>query len=132
MKLIFVWSNKLGPAMSTIVTKIPTSIKAPLIFIGLIAFVFVLYIAKGIIIPLVFATIIAIVLHPVVNLFVRFTSKTQCPCFYYCCNWVCLFVGYSGYGHSHPTYGYCQTHIRPRGVTRALGVFIGRYYAATF
>ena len=51
--------------------KFPLSVRAPLIFIGLFAFFTVLYIAKGIIIPLVFATIIAIVLQPVVNLFVR-------------------------------------------------------------
>ncbi|MDD2197412.1 MAG: AI-2E family transporter [Bacteroidales bacterium] len=51
--------------------KIPISVKAPLILIGLIAFFAVLYIAKGIIIPLIFATIFAIVLHPVVNMFVR-------------------------------------------------------------
>ncbi|RIH63428.1 AI-2E family transporter [Mariniphaga sediminis] len=52
-------------------TRIPISIKAPLVFIGIFAFFTVLYIAKSIIIPLVFATIIAIILHPVVNLFVR-------------------------------------------------------------
>ena len=51
--------------------KIPVSVKAPLIFIGLFAFFAVMYIAKGIIIPIVFATIIAIILHPDVNLFVR-------------------------------------------------------------
>lgn len=51
--------------------KFPISVKAPLIFMGLVALIAVLYIAKGIIIPLVFATIIAIVLHPIVNLFVR-------------------------------------------------------------
>lgn len=51
---------------------IPISVKAPLVFIGLFAFFTVLYIAKSIIIPLVFATIIAIILHPIVNLFVRF------------------------------------------------------------
>jgi len=51
--------------------KIPVSVKAPLIFMGLFAFFAVMYIAKGIIIPLVFATIIAIVLQPVVNLFIR-------------------------------------------------------------
>ncbi len=51
--------------------KIPVSVRAPLVFIGLLAFFAVLYIAKSIIIPLVFATIIAIILHPVVNLFVR-------------------------------------------------------------
>lgn len=51
--------------------KIPMSVKAPLIFIGLFAFFAVMYIAKGIIVPIVLATIIAIVLHPLVNLFVR-------------------------------------------------------------
>ena len=45
--------------------------KASLFLIGLIAFVAILYIAQAIIIPLVFATIIAIVLHPVVDFFVR-------------------------------------------------------------
>ncbi len=38
---------------------------------GLFAFFAVLYIAKSIIVPLVFATIIAIILHPVVNLLAR-------------------------------------------------------------
>ncbi|MDY0199590.1 MAG: AI-2E family transporter [Tenuifilaceae bacterium] len=52
-------------------TKIPISIKIPIILIGIIAFIFILYMAKGIIIPLVFATIIAIVLHPVVNLLIK-------------------------------------------------------------
>lgn len=53
------------------IMKIPVSVTAPLVLIGLFAFFTVLYIAKGIIIPLVFATIIAIILHPVVNLLVR-------------------------------------------------------------
>lgn len=57
--------------MLNINIKIPVSIKAPLVLMGLIAFFAVLYIAKSIIVPLIFATIIAIVLHPVVNLFVR-------------------------------------------------------------
>lgn len=51
--------------------KVPVSIKVSIVFIGLVAFFFVLHVAKGILIPLVFATIIAIVLHPVVNMFVR-------------------------------------------------------------
>ncbi len=51
--------------------KIPISIKAPLVFMGLLALFTVLYIAKNIVVPLIFSTIIAIVLHPVVNLFVR-------------------------------------------------------------
>ncbi len=49
----------------------PFYAKASLIFIGLYAFVSVLVIARGIIIPIVFSVIIAIVLHPVVNFFVR-------------------------------------------------------------
>jgi predicted PurR-regulated permease PerM len=51
--------------------KLPLYAKASIFFIGLFAFFFFLYIAKTIIVPLVFATILAIVLHPVVNFFVR-------------------------------------------------------------
>jgi len=50
---------------------LPFYAKAALFLIGVIAFVAILYIAQGIILPLVFALIIAIVLHPVVNFFVR-------------------------------------------------------------
>jgi len=51
--------------------KLPIYAKATIFLVGLFAFFTLLYIAKSIIIPLVFATIIAIVLHPVVNFFVR-------------------------------------------------------------
>jgi predicted PurR-regulated permease PerM len=51
--------------------QIPFFALASIFLIGLIAFVAILYIAQGIIVPLVFATIIAVVLHPVVNFFVR-------------------------------------------------------------
>jgi len=51
--------------------KYPFYVKATILFIGLFAFMTILYIAQRIIVPLVFATIIAIVLHPVVNFFVR-------------------------------------------------------------
>lgn len=51
--------------------KIPVSVKAPLIFIGLFAFFVFLFIARSIIVPLVFATIIAIVLHPGLNWLTR-------------------------------------------------------------
>ncbi len=51
--------------------KFPFYAKISIFLIGLIAFVAILYIARGIIIPLVFAVIFAIVLHPVVNFFVR-------------------------------------------------------------
>ncbi len=50
---------------------LPLYLKTVLIIIGLVAFVFILYIAKGIIIPIVFATILAVVLHPAVNMLMR-------------------------------------------------------------
>jgi predicted PurR-regulated permease PerM len=51
--------------------KLPLYAKASIFVIGLCALLAILYIAKGIIIPVVFAIIIAIVLHPVVSFFVR-------------------------------------------------------------
>lgn len=51
--------------------KLPFYVKATIFFVGLFAIFTILYIAKGIIVPLIFAVIIAIVLHPVVNFFVR-------------------------------------------------------------
>lgn len=51
--------------------KIPFYAKASLIFIGLFAFVAVLFIAQGIIIPIIYATILAIVLTPLVHFFVQ-------------------------------------------------------------
>ena len=51
--------------------KLPFYAKISIFLIGLIAFVAILYIAQGIIVPLVFAIIFAIVLHPVVNFFIR-------------------------------------------------------------
>jgi predicted PurR-regulated permease PerM len=51
--------------------KLPSYAKVTILFIGLFAFLTMLYIAQGIIVPLVFAIIIAILLHPVVNFFVR-------------------------------------------------------------
>jgi predicted PurR-regulated permease PerM len=50
---------------------IPLYARAIIIFIGILAFLALLYIARSIILPLVFATILAIVLHPVVNFFVK-------------------------------------------------------------
>lgn len=52
--------------------KFPFYAKASLLLIGLFVFISMLYIAQSIILPLVFAVIIAIVLHPVVNFFMRF------------------------------------------------------------
>ena len=51
--------------------KLPFYAKATLFLIGIFTLLTMLYIAQDIIIPLVFAFIIAIVLHPVVNFFVR-------------------------------------------------------------
>ena len=51
--------------------KLPSYAKATIFIIGLFALLSMLYIAKSIIVPLVFAIIISIVLHPVVNFFVR-------------------------------------------------------------
>jgi predicted PurR-regulated permease PerM len=51
--------------------KLPLYAKGTIIVLGLIAVFSILYIAKGIIIPLIFALIIAIVLHPVVNFLVK-------------------------------------------------------------
>ncbi len=52
--------------------KPPFYAKASLLIIGMLAFIFILYIAQGIIVPLIIAIIIATVLHPVVNFFIRF------------------------------------------------------------
>jgi len=51
--------------------KLPFFVKASIFFVGIVAFTAILYIARGIILPFVFATILAIVLHPVVNFMVR-------------------------------------------------------------
>jgi predicted PurR-regulated permease PerM len=51
--------------------KVPFYAKVTILLVGIIALLAIMYIAKGIIIPVVFAIIIAIVLHPVVNFMVR-------------------------------------------------------------
>lgn len=51
--------------------KFPLYAKVVLILIGIFIIVAILYIAKNIIVPLIFAVIISIVLHPVVNFLVR-------------------------------------------------------------
>ncbi len=50
--------------------KLPFYAKAALLLVGLYVFISMLYIAQDIIVPIVFAVIIAIVLHPVVNFFI--------------------------------------------------------------
>ena len=52
-------------------SKIPFYAKVSIFLVGLIALLAIMYIAKSIIVPIVFAVIIAILLHPVVNFFVR-------------------------------------------------------------
>ena len=51
--------------------KLPLYARASIFFIGTIALFAILYIAKSIVVPVVFATIIAIVLSPLVDFFVR-------------------------------------------------------------
>jgi predicted PurR-regulated permease PerM len=51
--------------------KFPFFAKASIFFIGAFAFLSMLYIGKTILLPLIFALIIAILLHPIVNLLTR-------------------------------------------------------------
>jgi predicted PurR-regulated permease PerM len=51
--------------------KFPFYAKAVFFLIGLFALIAMLYIAQGIIVPIVFAILVAILLHPIVNFFVR-------------------------------------------------------------
>jgi predicted PurR-regulated permease PerM len=52
-------------------SKLPFYAKVAIFLVGLIALLAIMYIAKSIIIPIVFSVIFAIVLHPVVNFFER-------------------------------------------------------------
>jgi predicted PurR-regulated permease PerM len=51
--------------------KLPAYLKIIFFFVGLFALFTILYIGKSIIVPLIFAIIISIILHPVVNFFSR-------------------------------------------------------------
>jgi predicted PurR-regulated permease PerM len=51
--------------------KLPYYLKATIFLVGLVTLVAVLYLAKSIIVPVIFAVIIAILLHPVVNFLVK-------------------------------------------------------------
>ena len=51
--------------------KLPGYVKATILIIGVFAVFTILYLTRNIVVPVVLATIIAIVLHPVVNFFVR-------------------------------------------------------------
>jgi predicted PurR-regulated permease PerM len=50
--------------------KIPLYLKAVILLIGMAVLFTILYVARSIFVPIVFATILAVVLHPVVNFFV--------------------------------------------------------------
>lgn len=50
---------------------LPFYAKASLFFVGMVSLISILYVAQSIIVPLIFAVIIAILLNPVVNFFVR-------------------------------------------------------------
>ncbi|MES2701522.1 MAG: AI-2E family transporter [Bacteroidota bacterium] len=52
-------------------TPVPNYARASLIFIGICTLIAALYILQGLIVPLIYATILAIVLTPLVNLLVR-------------------------------------------------------------
>ena len=52
-------------------SELPIYVKGAILIIGIFTFLTILYIGRSIIVPLIFAMIIAIVLHPVVNFFVR-------------------------------------------------------------
>ena len=52
--------------------KFPFFVRVSLFFIGAFAFISMLYIGKALLLPLIFALVIAIVLHPVVNILTRF------------------------------------------------------------
>ncbi|MGV8946700.1 MAG: AI-2E family transporter [Lutibacter sp.] len=50
---------------------LPFYVKATILLVGLFVFVSMLYIAQEIIVPLIFSVMIAVLLHPIVNFFVR-------------------------------------------------------------
>jgi predicted PurR-regulated permease PerM len=55
--------------------KLPLYAKVTILLVGLIALLAIMYTAKNIIVPIVFSIIIAIVLHPVVKIFIRIKIK---------------------------------------------------------
>src|SRR5680860_52602 len=50
---------------------LPFYLKATILLVGIFAFISILYIAQDIIVPLIFSVMIAVLLHPIVNFFVR-------------------------------------------------------------
>jgi predicted PurR-regulated permease PerM len=53
------------------IAKFPLYAKISIILVGIFVFIAMLYITRGIIVPVIFSTILAILLHPLVNFFVR-------------------------------------------------------------
>lgn len=51
--------------------KLPVSLKASILLTGIAILIAMLYLGRSILVPVVFASILAIVLHPVVNFFVK-------------------------------------------------------------
>lgn len=51
--------------------KFPIYVNASIVFVGLCAFIGMLYFAQGVIVPIIYSTIIAIALSPLVSFFVR-------------------------------------------------------------
>lgn len=50
---------------------LPFYVKATILLVGIFVFISMLYIAQEIIVPLIFSVMIAVLLHPIVNFFVR-------------------------------------------------------------
>lgn len=56
---------------SIMLLRFPLYAKVAIIYVGIYFFISMLYIAQSLIVPLIFGTIIAVLLHPVVNFFVK-------------------------------------------------------------
>jgi predicted PurR-regulated permease PerM len=70
-EIFFSGKNESQKAMADKELNLPFYLKTTILLIGFFVFFTMLYIGRSLIVPLVFATILAIVLHPVVNFFVR-------------------------------------------------------------
>ena len=72
--------------------KYPFFFRSTVTLFGIILFVFVLHILRGIMVPLAFALMIAILLNPFVNILINKKSKQSCcniclasSCYCFCC-----------------------------------------------
>lgn len=64
-------SFELIKKMESTTTTLPAYAKFSLISVGIVAFTYILYVGQGIIVPLIFATILSILLNPLVNFLTR-------------------------------------------------------------